>query len=245
MPFILSLLLAFAALVRGLTHRKPITYRLANVGESVHHNGNLTKFPDVELSLRYLLVKIGSTVNNVTLAGASDTPFGVCTDSTDTAGITDLTVPVNVNVLGGAGETQKVVINSTVTQGDLLVPDANGYAKTRVPGTKSYVIGKALISGVAGDTIEFAPILPVPVSGFEIFAAGVAIAGSTSTTTDNIPVAGLLTTDIPVVQLNTLAASETIKDVQPAAGQLNIALSAAATLNTTKYNYVVYRAINA
>ncbi|MCE0484229.1 MAG: DUF167 domain-containing protein [Methylacidiphilales bacterium] len=120
-----------------------------------------------------------------------------------------------------------------------------GYAKTRVAGvTPQYVIGKALNSGVAGDFIEFAPVLPTPHGGFSLVAAGEGVVGSTSTAADVIAVAGMLATDIPVVQINTQGAAETIKTVVPAAGQINVGLSANATLNTTKYNYLVFRAIN-
>ena len=75
-----------------------------------------------------------------------------------------------MDLLGCGGRTRKVAVNSTVNQDDLLVADANGYAKTlpAAAGTPAtyWIIGSAQQAGTASGVaatptvIEFIPCLP-------------------------------------------------------------------------------------
>jgi hypothetical protein len=235
---------------------RPRTFGLANIAEGRHPKGRISRFPDVAIpapaggGINYLLAKNSATVGNATLAGAGDIPIGVW-DGTTTRGtfgnttMDDLSIPLIIQLFGAVTETQLVSINSNVAEGDLLVPDANGYAKTCPAGAAgiNYVFGRALQAGAAGDNIEFDPILPKPGSGFVPIFAGV-MAATVAGQADVLAIAGLLNTDIVVVTLNTQHAAETITTAQAAAGQINVALSAAASIGNTKYNVVAYRAVN-
>lgn len=219
---------------------------LANTsGGAIHPNGLITLIPDVQIATKYLLGKIGSDAQHVDLCGVGDIPLGVIQDSTDTAGATDLVTGLAVAHFGSASATRKVAINSNVAKGDLLVPGAGSYAKTLPTGGqgKFYVFGKALQAGGAGDVIEFDPILPVPQSGIIPIATGVASALAASTS-DTIPVTGLVVGDTVQVTLAAQGASEVLVKAIAAAGQINVTLSANATIGTTKYNYTVLRAAN-
>jgi hypothetical protein len=229
---------------------------LANIAEGRHKEGKISRLPAVEIphatngTRLYLLAKNTGTVGQATIAGVGDIPIGIFGDSTDRGSFggntfTDLTIPLLVQLFGATIETQLVSINSNVALGDLLVCDANGYAKTLPADTAGcfYVFGRALQAGVAGDNIEFDPILPKPGSGFVPIFAGV-MAATVAGVDDVLPIAGLLVGDFIVVTLNTQHGAETITTAQAAAGQINVVLSAAASIGNTKYNVAVFRAVN-
>lgn len=238
-----------------LFHR-PRTYGLANIAEGRHPKGRISRFSDVEIptgsngSRLYLLAKNSATVGNATLCGINDIPIGTFGDTTDRgsfggAVVSDLSIPLEVQLFGANVETNLVSINSNVALGDLLVPDANGYARTKPAATAGvvYVFGRALQAGAAGDNIEFDPVLPEAGSGFLPIFSGV-LASTLANANDVVAIAGLLSTDIVHVTLQTQAAAETVVYAQAAAGQVNIHLSAAATVGTTKYNVTAFRAVN-
>jgi len=134
----------------------------ANIGEGSAGSGNKSYLPDAAIANRHSLVIIGSTQNNVTPSAANtDIPLGVCTDSPDS---TLLDVPVNVAILGSANGTLKVVLGGTVNAGDMLQSNGDGTAIKLLTTTGTfYNIGRALMSGVSGDTIEFAHTFPLKV----------------------------------------------------------------------------------
>jgi hypothetical protein len=134
----------------------------ANIGEGSHGTGNKSYLPDTAIANRFNLVIIGSSQNNITPSSANtDIPLGICTDAPDA---TLLDVPVNVAILGCANGTLKVVLNGTVNAGDFLQSNGDGTAVKLLTTTGTfYNIGRALMSGVAGDTIEFAHTLPLKV----------------------------------------------------------------------------------
>lgn len=229
---------------------------LANIAEGRHRHGSLSRLPAVEIpnaangTRLYLLAKNNGTVGQATLAGVGDIPIGIFGDSTDRGSFggntfTDLTIPLVVRAFGSADETELVSINSGVAAGDLLVPDANGYGKTlpaSAPGIH-YVFGRALKAGIAGDNIEFDPISPKPSSAYVTLFAAI-MAATTATEADVLVIAGLLATDTVHVTLNVQHAAETIVTAAAAAGQINVTLSANASIGNTKYNVVVHRMIN-
>jgi hypothetical protein len=133
--------------------------RFANIGEGQAGTGNKSYLPDTAIASRYNLVIIGSSQYNITPSSANtDLPLGICTDSPDA---TLLDVPVNVALLGCANGTLKVVLNGSVNAGDLLQSNGDGTAiKLLTTAGTFYAIGRALMAGVAGDTIEFAHTFP-------------------------------------------------------------------------------------
>jgi len=140
---------------------------LFNIGEGTHGDqyGGISLLPDAALSTRFLVAKVGATPGTTAaICTSTDIPLGIFQDQTlAVGGADDLTMPVAIRLFGSATETRKVAINSTVSYGDWLIVDsANpGFAKTD-PATASttvWVIGRALLAGAAGDTIEMDPFL--------------------------------------------------------------------------------------
>ncbi|MDB6022611.1 MAG: hypothetical protein JWQ04_2468 [Pedosphaera sp.] len=133
-----------------------------NIAEGTAGTGNKSYLPDAAITNRFNLVIIGSSQNNVTPSAANtDIPLGVCTDAPES---TNLDVPVNVAVLGCANGTLKVVLGGTVAAGDMLQSNGDGTAIKLLTTTGTfYNIGRALMAGVAGDTIEFAHSFPLKV----------------------------------------------------------------------------------
>ena len=134
----------------------------ANIAEGSTLTGNKSYLPDAAIANRFNLVIIGSSQNNITPSAANtDIPLGVCTDSPDA---TNLDVPVNVALLGCSKGTLKVVLGGTVNAGDMLQSNGDGTAIKLLTTTGTfYNIGRALMSGVSGDVIEFAHTFPLKV----------------------------------------------------------------------------------
>lgn len=125
--------------------------RLANIAEGRHSTGNLSKKADAVIATRYLLVKFGTDVDHIALAGAADIPLGVCTDLAEA--IED---PVNVHLLGSAPGTQFMVASAAIALGDFLQPAANGQVATLTAAAGThYNVGRALnAAGAQGDLVE-------------------------------------------------------------------------------------------
>lgn len=93
----------------------------------------------------YRIVKFGSTDGSVVQASVS----------------TDSLMGINGMIQGDAGKRVDIIHDDiaevesggTITRGDWLTSDANGKAVTAAPaaGTNANVIGKAMVSAVAGD----------------------------------------------------------------------------------------------
>ena len=148
--------------LRVIETLRPRKVLFANIAEGQSGTGNKSYLPDVAITNRFNLVIIGSSQNNITPSAANtDNPLGICTDAPDS---TILDVPVNVALLGCANGTLKVVLNGTVNAGDSLQSNGDGTAIKLLTTTGTfYNIGRALMAGVAGDTIEFAHTLPLKV----------------------------------------------------------------------------------
>ena len=134
----------------------------ANIGEGQASTGNKSYLPDAAIPNRHSLVILGSAATNIAPSAANtDIPLGVCTDAPETA---NLDVPVNVALLGCAHGTLKVVLGGTVAAGDMLQSNGDGTAIKLLTTTGTfYNLGRALMPGVAGDTIEFAHTFPLKV----------------------------------------------------------------------------------
>ncbi len=181
MHFLASLILAavlmvafvlwFLAAARRNRHVRGFV-AAANIGEGTRDFDSLV--PDVNIPVRYLLAKRGSSTLNFTLpAAAADRPIGVCEDqsSQEAIGMTP-GLPFRINRLGLSVRTKKVAVNTVVAQDDTLVSDGTGYAKTLPTNAGAgtfWVIGQADQAGAAsGDAnfptvIEFIGCLPYKV----------------------------------------------------------------------------------
>ncbi len=149
-----------------LTNKHPGERLFCNIAEGTHEEF-ISRLPDNPIHTYFLLAKKGSDNQHADIAAHSDIPIGVFRDVTAAVGGgDDLTLPVSVALFGAARETRKVSINSTVAEGDFLVPDDGGNAKTLPTsgGGASYIFGRALMAGAAGDVIEFDPTLPYHVT---------------------------------------------------------------------------------
>lgn len=132
--------------------------QFANIAEGTADRGLKSYIPDAAIA-RYNLVKQGSDDVHVAASAANtDIPLGVTTDSADAA---NLDLPITVGVFGAVAGTQRVVLGGTVAAGDFLQSNGDGTAlKLKTTTGSWYKIGRALMAGVAGDTIEFAPCMP-------------------------------------------------------------------------------------
>jgi hypothetical protein len=113
-------------------------WRTSRKGGTV--TGNISKKLDAVPAERWVLVKFGSDVDHVNIAGAADIPLGVITDIAEA--IED---PVNVHLLGSAPGTQFMVASAAIALGDFLQPAANGQVATLTATTGThYNVGRAL-----------------------------------------------------------------------------------------------------
>jgi hypothetical protein len=132
--------------------------QFCNIAEGTADTGKKSYIPDAAIA-RYNLVKQGSDDVHVAASAANtDIPLGVTTDSADAS---NLDLPITVAVFGAVAGTQRVVLGGTVAAGDFLQSNGDGTAlKLKTTTGSWYKIGRALMAGVAGDTIEFAPCMP-------------------------------------------------------------------------------------
>jgi len=146
-----KIILNILALVFGFRFRGLL--QLANIAEGTHE-GSITKLVDAALTTRYLLVKFGTDVDHIAANGASDRPLGICTD--EAAAAED---PVNVNLLGSAKETQKVVASEAIAYDVDVFTAASGKVQTEpvVAGTY-YKVGRSMqAASTDGDVMEIDP----------------------------------------------------------------------------------------
>lgn len=133
-------------------------YEFANIAEGTYSTGNMSRLADAALSTRHLVVKIGSDINHVAVAGTADIALGVVNDAAEAA-----EDPVNVQILGRAEGTILMVASAAITAGDMVVTAASGKIRT-LPGTTGtyYIIGRALEAAAAdGDVINVAHCFPI------------------------------------------------------------------------------------
>jgi hypothetical protein len=154
-----ALTLAFHAPVgflRGMSFGS--TFALANIAEGTH-DGMITKLADAAYG-RNLVYKVGSDADHIATAGVADIPLGVSDD--ESAAAED---PLDLLLLGSIRRTVLAQASAAViTQGDYVVPAANGQVR-KLPTASGtyYIIGRALntTAGNSGDLCEFDPCVPV------------------------------------------------------------------------------------
>jgi hypothetical protein len=112
-------------------------------------------------AVRFLVAKAGVTAGQADIAAAVDKPLGIFQDQPE-AGL-----PCVVSLIPSTPGTNKVSINSTVTNDDWLTCDAAGYARTLPTANGTYwVFGRAILQAAtapATDIIEFVPVGPFKV----------------------------------------------------------------------------------
>jgi hypothetical protein len=131
-----------------------------NIAEGVHGDGCIAKLSDAAMTLRNVLVKIGSDIGHVAVTTAgTEIPLGVVNDEASAA-----EENINVQLLGSKAGTVLMVASAPVTAGDLLQAAASGKVATLGTGGAGtyYIVGRALNAAAAdGDLIEVAHCVPV------------------------------------------------------------------------------------
>ena len=132
--------------------------QFANIGDGTFDSGIKSYLPDAATSYRYLCYKVGSTADNVALAGAGDTPLGASDDQAEVG------MPIAINLFGAVRGTVRVVTDGTATNGSPLKCAANGQVALATTSGTDIVIGRAIIptetTKAAGDVISMIPIMP-------------------------------------------------------------------------------------
>lgn len=149
---IAALLSAGDRLIRGPR------YEFANIAVGTHPTGCITKLADAPLARRHLVVRIGSAITHVAVAGAADLALGVVDDEAEAA-----EDPVNVQLLGQKEGTVLMVASAAIAAGALVVTAADGKIRTLPVATGTYnIIGRALeAAGADNDVIEVAHCFPI------------------------------------------------------------------------------------
>ena len=155
--YLLLAVVALAAMLHVFAKgfRSPLL-PMANIGEGVHA-GSITKKADAAIATRYLVVKIGSDIDHIAVAGTADIALGIASD--EAAAAEDL---VAVQLLGSSSETRKVVASAVIAAGDFVVTAAAGQVRTLPATTGTYfILGRALnAAAAAGDIVEIDSCLP-------------------------------------------------------------------------------------
>lgn len=131
--------------------RRPVEF--ANIAEGQRPTGNRTYLADAAITTRYLLVKLGSDANHIAVCSAvTDNPIGVCTD--EPAAAED---EANVQLLGAASGTLRVVSGAAIAAGAYVATTATGKVQTAI--ATQFAIGRALNASAGAD--EFIEIDPI------------------------------------------------------------------------------------
>jgi len=153
---LLKLLAAVGISPRSQTH-------FANIGEGTYDRGYKPMIADTvwtnpqtatnAAAARFTLVIVGAHPGSCAIGAANtEIPLGITLDQpTDS----NLDVPVNVALLGIASGDIRATLGGTVAYGDELQSNGDGTVIKAIVTTGTwYVIGRAMMAGVAGDVIE-------------------------------------------------------------------------------------------
>ena len=92
---------------------------------------------------------------------------------------------------------------------------------------------------------EISRLQKVELASHYVYAAGIHTWNDGASATGDIPITGLLTTDVVNVTLHTQTSTELVSKAKASVGQIDVVMSAAAANTTTKLNYSVLRAMPA
>ena len=158
-------LVALPALFRDALSGEPVIHA-ANIAEG-RHAESVTKLTDAAITTRHLLYKVGSDVDHIAVAGATDTPLGVVADEATAA-----EEYVSVDLLG-KGCTKRMVASEAVSAGARVFAAASG----KIATSGSVLVGIALTAATTdGDIIEVEDIC---IGSDGIVYDAVAVAGAT------------------------------------------------------------------
>ncbi len=141
-----------------LARPTPVRWEVSNIAEGTSETGNRTYLADAAITARHLVVKSGSDLNHIAVAGTGDIPLGVVDDQADAA-----EDPVNVQLLGAKRGTILMTASAAIALDAMVVSAASGKIRT-LPGTTGtyYIIGRAReAAGADGDVIEVIPCFPI------------------------------------------------------------------------------------
>ncbi|HEV2695248.1 MAG TPA: hypothetical protein VG347_20310 [Verrucomicrobiae bacterium] len=147
----------------GFTRAPMGNVMFANIGEGTFETGKKSYIPDASTNGRYLIYKIGSDADHVTLAGLNDVAIGVSDDQADTTNSQSITI----KLFGVCPGMMRVQTDGTIANGNYVKAGANGQATLAVTGDPG-IFGKALFgtdtSANAGDTITVVHDVPSKVA---------------------------------------------------------------------------------
>ena len=158
------LLLTLFAVCSVFVGRLRIQFCTANATETSTgtHPGAISRRADAAWANTHLLVKKGTDAGHVNIAGASDYPVGICSDSPDAA--EDI---VNVMPLGASTQGTRKARCATALNDEIdLYTAANGLVQAEPGGAGTYwKVGRSVAVaqqvGTNDYLIEFAPQMPV------------------------------------------------------------------------------------
>lgn len=196
------------------------------------HAGSVTMTAGADIDGANLVVKHGIQEGEILVAGASDKPFGVCTDEGEKGELLAVALP------GCAESTFMCVAAGAIQAGSDLYTSANGKVSA-VPSDGSYKVGVAMCSASSGGIVEVDP------AGFGDRAYGVLACGihtwDTSTTSSTMPATGVSAEDVVVASIASGAGSAKTVSAVPGEDSVVFNLDAAGTSGTTKIAYVIIR----
>ncbi len=209
--------------------RKSVCF--CNIAEGTHA-GNITMTAGEDIEAQNLLVKAGTSENEIKIAGVGDRPIGVCNDQGAKGDVLNVVLP------GSAESTIMCVCSSGASYGDALYTAANGKVST-IAADGAYKVGIALCGCASNGVVEIDP------QGFGAKAWQISDCGifewtgsSDSATLTN---SAIKADDIVFASLAAAAGSEKFVSAIPAEGSVTFKLDANGTQSSTKIAWLIAR----
>lgn len=203
-----------------------------NIAEGTHA-GRITRVAKSEIPSSNLLVK--ASEGGIEVAGAIDTPIGVCTDCGEEGDILDVALP-------GCAESSIICIaNGAVMEGDLLYSADGGKVSANI-SPNCHKVGIALSSTSSGGVVEVDP-QGFGMKAYEILACGLHTWAAGASTTDYLTISGIKENDCAFAVLAQAGGSETkVKAaINSESGKVVFTLDANGTKNSTLINWMIVR----
>jgi hypothetical protein len=158
---IAAILALFAVLLLGSARTGFDVVHAANIGVGTHQQ--LTRYAEVAIPRRNLLVKQGTAENQILINGVADRPLGTIVDTADTAHLTD--EPKGVELLGIAARTLLMVSAAAIPVNVDVFAAADGKVSVLPVADGTYwCVGRSVTSVAAADVeVEVAHCRPFQV----------------------------------------------------------------------------------
>ncbi len=202
-----------------------------NIAEGTHA-GAITMVAGENIDSQNLIVKSGNNEGEFTVADVATRPIGVCVDQGVTGERLAVLLPAST------GSTFICKAASDISAGDSVYTAANGKVSA-VAGNGAYKVGIALCSSSTGGVVEIDP-QGFGESAWQLHCCGV-FAWTGSTTTANLPCAGLNTDDVVIANIHTSAGSEKVVKATVSENKITFKLDANGTASTTKIAWIAIR----